>query len=112
MTLQNHVLEIYEPYEYDGPNPLAAEGVGVLNGPGGSRYYLLSLPAPLSFQDQRVRQLLLQCRYYEDKIERPTMSMCTVNIARVRPGLALGLETPFGFADIIPWGVGKITPHK
>ena len=109
MPHQNHNLEIYEPYEYDGPNPLCAEGIGLLSGPGGTRYYLLNLPDPVQFEHESVQQLLVQCRYSGDKIERPTSTMCTVNISRVRPGISLQLNGSFNFADVIRWGVGKIT---
>lgn len=112
MAPTNHVLEIYEPYEYDGQNPVSAEGVAVVQGPGGNRYYLISLPIPFNVGGDKVEQLLLQCRYTEDRIERPTQSMTTVNIACVRPGLSLDESSDFTFADIIPWGVGKIAPSK
>ena len=39
MTDQQHVLEVYEPYEYEGPNPLILKGVAVLPGPTRHDYY-------------------------------------------------------------------------
>jgi len=110
MGQQIHELEIYEPYEYDGPNPLSAEGVCVILGPCGMRYYLLNLPDPVQFEQESVQQLLVQCRYSQDEIERPTKSSCTVNINRVRPGISIKPDATFGFEDFVRWGVGKITP--
>ena len=109
MPQQIHNLEIYEPYEYDGPNPLSAEGVGLMAGPGGARYYLLNLAQPVEFEHECVQQLLVQCRYSGDQVERPTNTMCTVNICRVRPGVSLKLNGSFNFEDVVRWGVGKIT---
>ena len=46
MTEQRHVLEIYEPYDYQGINPLNVAGIAVLAGPMRDNYYLVKLENP------------------------------------------------------------------
>ncbi len=111
MTDQQHVLEVYEPYEYDGPNPLILEGVAVLPGPLRDKYYLLRLSKPFIFEQQEVELLLVTPRYKGDKIDRAVSSTCTVNIARVTPGTDLQSKNSVDFEDIERWGVGKISPR-
>ena len=107
---QQHVLEIYEPYEYAGPNPLNVEGVAVLPGPSRENYYLLQLANPLQFEQELVEQMLVVPRYNGDKIDRAVSSACTVNIARVPTGASLDGKTRVTFEDFLRWGVGKISP--
>jgi hypothetical protein len=109
MTQQQHVLEIYEPYEYAGQNPLPTEGIAVLPGPMRDNYYLLRVSQPFEFEQQRVELLLVAPRYNGDKIDRAVSSSCTVNIARVPPGVDLSDRSSVGFEDILRWGVGKIS---
>ena len=80
---QQHVLEIYEPYEYAGPNPLNVEGVAVLPGPSRENYYLLRLADPLQFEQELVEQVLVVPRYNGHKIDHAVSDTGTVNIARV-----------------------------
>lgn len=110
MGEHKHLLEIYEPYEYEGPNPMRVLGAGVLRGPNGASYYLLGVNGGLQLNDDLVEQLLVLPRYNGDKIERAEQSCCTVNIVRVRPGVRLSPGTPFAYSDVAHWGVGKITP--
>lgn len=105
-----HLLEVYEPYEYVGPNPVHVHGRGVLRGPNGASYYLLHIDGIMELDETAVMQLLILPRYNGDKIERARESCCTVNIARVRPGITLGPEAAFAYTDIMHWGVGKIVP--
>ncbi len=107
---QQHFIEIYEPYEYDGPNPLEVSGVAVLKGPTRSNYYLLELSSPVEYDHERVEQLLVAPRYNGDKIDRAVCSTCTVNIARVPPDTHLDDSTSLTFESILRWGVGKISP--
>lgn len=110
MSAHKHLLEVYEPYGYVGPNPMRVQGTCVLRGPNGAAYYLLSIEGTLELEDSAVAQLLVLPRYNGDKIERAEQSCCTVNIARVRPGVTLCADTPFTYTDVAHWGVGKITP--
>ena len=110
MPNQKHLLEIYEPYEYDGPNPLPVSGVAVLRGPNGAAYYLVTLREPIELNDSAVEQLLVLPRYNGDKIQRAEESACTVNIERVLPGARLGADAQVAYDCIAHWGVGKITP--
>ncbi|MEJ2685685.1 MAG: hypothetical protein P8124_00505 [Gammaproteobacteria bacterium] len=110
MTAQHHLLEIYEPYDYQGRNPINVEGVGVVKGPNGTFYYLLDLAEPLEVDAETVSQLLLLPRYNGDSIERATTSTCTVNVCRTRGGIRMQADVTFSFEDIRHWGVGKIAP--
>lgn len=111
---QQHVLEVYEPYEYTGKNPLLMEGVAVLPGPGRENYYLLRLDVPLDCAKDKIEQLLVSPHYMGDKIDRAVSSTCTVNIARVPASVELDDKGRLRFDDLHRWGVGKISlslPH-
>ena len=110
MTDQRHVLEVYEPYEYEGPNPLILEGIAVLPGPMRQDYYLLRLDTPFVFEQGKVELLLVSPRYNGDKIDQMVSSACTVNIAVVPPGTDLQKKGNVNFEDLDRWGVGKIRP--
>ena len=112
MTAHHHVLEVYEPYEYEGPNPLIVEGVAVLPGPMRQDYYLLRLREPFVFEQEKVELLLVSPRYNGDKIEQMVSSACTVNIARVPPDTELPDKDNVEFDDFERWGVGKISPAR
>lgn len=110
MTQSKHILEIYEPYEYKGPNPMVAAGISTVVGPTGSVYYLLELPNPLCLDSDDTTQILVLPRYNGDSIERATNSSCTVNICCVLPGNHFSSDEHFDFDQIHHWGVGKIAP--
>ena len=110
MTIQHHVLEIYEPYDYHGDNPLMVSGVTVLAGPMRDNYYLLQLDTPFVVEQKQFNQLLVQPRYNGDKIDRAVSSTCTVNISRVVRGTDLSQLDKISFDDFERWGVGKICP--
>jgi hypothetical protein len=112
MIIQHHALEVYEPYDYQGDNPLSVSGVAVLTGPARDNYYLLQLDHPFLIEQQNVTQLLVQPRYNEDNIERAVSSTCTVTIARVLGDADLKSIDKLGFGDFERWGVGKITPPE
>lgn len=109
MDENQHFLEVYEPYEYEGPNPISVSGLGILRGPNGAFYYIVSVTSALHVDSSLVEQLLVLPRYGEDKIQRAEQSTCTVNIATVRPGVRLEHMGPLNYTDICHWGVGKIT---
>lgn len=109
MTKQLHTIEIYEPYEYTGPNPLQVEGIAVLQGPMRTNYYLLDIAAPFEHQKTRVTQLLVAPRYNGDHIDRAVSSTCTVNIACVPLDAHLNPNTLLTFDNVHRWGVGKIS---
>ncbi len=108
ITTQHHVLEVYEPYDYQGDNPLMVSGITVLAGPMRDNYYLLQLDTPFIVEQKKFIQLLVQPRYNGDKIDRAVSSTCTVNISRVINGTDLSLLDKIGFDDFERWGVGKI----
>jgi len=112
MGEQQHVLEVYEPYEYKGQNPLAVEGVTVLKGPMRDHYYLLRLDTPVEYDHEVIELLLVFSHYTGDKIDRAINSTCTVNIARVPSDSELADKTSVGFEDFQRWGVGKISLYS
>lgn len=110
MTTQHHTLEIYEPYDYHGDNPLMVSGVTVLAGPTRDNYYLLQLDKPIVVEQQTFVQLLVQPRYNGDEINRAVSSTCTVTISRVLGDTDLSQLDALSFDDFERWGVGKICP--
>ncbi len=110
MVKQLHTIEIYEPYEYAGPNPLHVEGIAVLQGPMRTHYYLLDVAAPFEHQQTQVMQLLVAPRYTGDHIDRAVSSTCTVNIACVPLDEHLDPDALLTFDNVHRWGVGKISP--
>ncbi len=110
MTIQHHALEVYEPYDYQGDNPLSVAGVAVIAGPMRETYYLVQIEHPFAIDDAQVTQLLVQPRYNGDNIDRAVSSTCTVNIARVIGDADLMNMDSVSFDNFTRWGVGKITP--
>ena len=109
MTQAKHILEVYEPYDYDGPNPMVVAGVRTIKDPAGASYYLLHLRDPIPFHEELIEQILVLPRYDGDAITRAQSSDCTVNICRVLPGTHVNGEDHFEFEQVDHWGVGKIT---
>lgn len=109
MVNQQHVLEVYEPYEYKGQNPLSVAGVTVLKGPMRDNYYLLRLDTPVEYEHELIELLLVLPHYTGDKIDRAVTSTCTVNIARVPADSDIADKTSVSFEDFQRWGVGKIS---
>ncbi|HHH46179.1 MAG TPA: hypothetical protein ENK53_04110 [Thiotrichales bacterium] len=107
---RQHRLEIYEPYDYDGRNPLAVTGKGLIRGANGAFYYLLeSEDGPFRIGDQEIRQLLVLPRYASDPPSTMQENSCTVNIELVRSDVTLQPGVVFSYNDVEHWGVGKIT---
>ncbi len=113
MEHRTHLLEIYEPDNFEGSNPLHVTGTGLLRGANGAFYYLIEFEkgSCLTIDGEEVCQLLLLPRYSEDPIKNVQESCCTVNVERVLPGAHLEPNTPFSYNDIEHWGVGKIHPN-
>jgi hypothetical protein len=109
MSKQAHVLEVYEPYDYRGDNPIHAAGVSVLPGPMRDEYYLVQIEHPFQVDTTEVELLLIQPRYNGDKIDRAVSSTCTVNISRVTQALNTKPGERLSFEDFERWGVGKIS---
>jgi hypothetical protein len=109
MTKQEHVLEVYEPYDYRGDNPIHAAGVSVLPGPMRDEYYLVQVEHPFQVNSTEVELLLIQPHYNGDKIDRAVSSTCTVNISRVIHALNQNPGERLSYEDFERWGVGKIS---
>jgi len=110
MMTQHHVLEIYEPYDYHGDNPLMVSGITVVDGPLRDNYYLVELERPFVVEQKQFNRLLVQPRYNGDKIDRAVSSTCTVIISRVTSDDDLSTLNKISFDDFERWGVGKICP--
>ncbi|MFQ5642959.1 MAG: hypothetical protein ACE5FQ_04580 [Thiogranum sp.] len=109
MGEQQHVLEVYEPYEYEGQNPLTVAGVSVLKGPMRDNYYLLRLDTPVEYDHEMIELLLVLPHYTGDKIDRAVNSTCTVSISRVPTDSDIATRSSVSFEDFQRWGVGKIS---
>lgn len=110
MDPKDHILEIYEPDGYAGPNPLRVTGVGLVRGPERTQYYLLELADPVQDHQVTIGQLAIRPHYDGDPISHAVESVCTVGIALARPGQVFQAGQSYGFADFCFWKVGKIHP--
>lgn len=110
MSEKTHLLEIYDAEDYQGPNPLHVTGVGVVEGPEHSKYYVIELDNPIQCENRCIRQLALRPHYDGDPIDRTTGSVCTVGIAFAKPGANYVPGQQYGFKDFCFWSVGKIRP--
>ena len=111
MSENCHRIEVYEPFEYEGPNPLLVSGRGMLETPDRKEAYLLDLHSPLDVAGEKYSQLIVRPKY-PDPIERVTESNCTVLILLVKQGSKPILGEPFQYGDILNWGIGKISLKK
>lgn len=112
MNAKTHVIEIYDPNDYAGPNPIKVSGLGVIRGPDKTEYYLLQLRNPVEYNGDMVEQLIVQPRYFGDKILRVINDACTVGIMRVKANKVLQPEVMFEHGSCAFWGAGKISPSK
>jgi len=111
MSTRCHRIEVYEPFEYDGPNPLLVVGRGLLATPDKKDAYLLDLHTPISIDGEKYKQIIVRPRY-PDPIERATESTCTVLILLVKDGGSPQVGDQFQYNDILNWGIGKISLQK
>ena len=104
-----YCIEIYEPADYDGPLPLCAHSVGIIDGPERSKAYLLELVDTLCVESLDCKQIIVRPRH-DDPIERVVSSPCTVVIYCVKPEQTLDAGSEYKYTGIINWGIGKIRP--
>lgn len=110
MNRRRHRIEVFAPASYEGPQPLLASGIRVVESPDRTPAYLLMLEAPLHLEAGMITQLLVRSRH-GDPVERCVESVCTVVIYAVIPGKELGEEAgSFKFTEVVNWGIGKIAP--
>lgn len=112
MTSATHVIELYEPGNFAGQNPLHIKGVGVIRSRDRSEYFLANLMEPFDYEGDQVAQIVVLPRYYGDKIQRAAKDLCTISILRVKAGINLDVDSTVDFSSIIKWGCGKITPVR
>lgn len=104
-----YCIEIYEPEDYNGPIPLCANSIGIIDGPERTKAFLLELIDPLTIEAFTCTQLVVRPRH-ADPIERVASSPCTVVIYCVNPDCALDAGSEYKFTGIVNWGIGKIRP--
>jgi len=107
-----HVIEVYEPTDYIGQNPIHGEAVGVIKTQDRSEFFLINLEEPFDVNGEEVKQVILQPRYFGDKIARVTHDICTVSIMRVKEDCPLSLDEYFQLSAVAKWGCGKVNPSK
>lgn len=112
MDAKSHIIEIYDPSDYVGPNPIKVSGLGVVRGPDKAEYYLLSVRNPFDYKGAKVTQLIVQPRYFGDKIARVVNDACTVGIMRVMSDFELSPEADLAVSSCAFWGAGKIVPAR
>jgi len=103
----SHRIEIYEPYEYDGPNPLLLSTQGLLITPDRKDAVLMSINEAIHVEGEDYKLIVLRPKY-QDPITRVTESNCTVIISLVRPQSVIEAGGQYQYADVMNWGVGKI----
>jgi len=107
-----HIIEVYEPTGFSGQNPIHANNVGVVKTRDRSEFFLLDLEVPFEYKDGIVSQLILQPRYFGDKIQRAVQDMCTVSIMCVKPDVDIDIEDYIQLTDFMRWGCGKVNPSR
>ncbi len=111
MTEHNYLLEIYDAEEFNGPNPLTATGMGIINGPENTQYFIVETHKKIQPNGQQINHLALRAHYGEDSIDKVTGSVTTVGIALMKPGQEINTDKTYGFDDFIFWKVGKLHPQ-
>ncbi|MCF6217620.1 MAG: hypothetical protein L3J62_04185 [Gammaproteobacteria bacterium] len=107
-----HEIEVYEPANFSGQNPIHANSIGVVKTRDRNEFFLLDLEKPFEYKGNTVSQLILRPRYYGDKIQRVTRDMCTVNIMYVKPDSKISTDEYMQLTDVGKWGCGKINPSR
>ena len=107
-----HRIEVYDPSDYTGPDPMRVHGLGIVHGPERMEYYLVKPDAPLDLDGCQIEQILLRPRYFQDKIARVENDACTVSIYCVKADCSLSPEDHFELSSVERWGAGKITPCR
>jgi hypothetical protein len=102
-----HQIEVYEPFEYEGPNPILVIGQGLVNSPDKKEVFLLGVETDLEIDGVAYRQVLVRPRF-PDPIERATTSACTVIISLVKADRRIDVGSAYQYPDVVNWGIGKI----
>lgn len=111
MLVSSHRIEVYEPFEYSGPNPLLLSSIGTLKTPDNKDAHLFSCTNTIVIEGVAYNQLVVRPKFL-DPIERVTESNCTVMIFLVRPDHVIEVGGDYCYADVLNWGVGKINQYR
>jgi len=103
----SHRIEVYEPYEYEGPNPLLLSSQGLLITPDRKDAVLMSSNESIRVEGEDYNLIVLRPKFL-DPIARVTESHCTVIISLVRPQSIVEVGGQYQYTDVMNWGVGKI----
>ncbi len=107
-----HTIELYEPVGFEGRNPIHVNSVGVVKTRDRNEFFLVSLEEPFKLQGELITQLILQPRYFGDKIQRAVRDMCTVSVMCVKPGIQMSIDQFMQLSDVMRWGCGKVNPAR
>ena len=117
--MATHRLSIADPMFFEGPdgaNTVFANGVGVIKGSPAYQVplesYLLSVVHPFVVDGDDVHQLIVTPRFVGDELHHIIHGASGVNIARVKPGIALNAGDTYDGSEAIGWGVGMIHPAR
>lgn len=106
-----HQIEVYEPFEYEGPNPIVVIGQGLVGSPDKKEVFLLGVDTDLEIDGVIYRQIIVRPRF-PDPIERATSSACTVIISLVKADRSLDVGGAYQYLDVVNWGIGKINTYS
>ncbi len=109
MNETEHLLEIYDADDYDGPNPLRLRGRFIVYGPENARYFITEPVEPVRFNGTHVRQLALRMRYDGDSIENALTGTCTVLINTAPDDCVYEEGNSYGFDGFRFWHAGKLS---
>lgn len=107
-----YTITIAEPFVRDEPNPVIAEGLGIVYGPDlpdwQDRYLLLKVLEPFKHNGDLVELLVVCPRHKGTSIKDFDSKMCFVGIARAKPGIRLQDGASFKKDDVENWSIGCI----
>jgi len=112
MSFSSYVLEIYDAEDYVGPNPVRVTGMGIINGPENSQYFVIEPDHEIVTSKRTTNQLAVRAHYDGDPISHVTDSVATVGIALLSADSEIDSEHTYNFNDLKFWKVGKISPRN
>jgi hypothetical protein len=109
MNDTEHLLEIYDADDYDGPNPLRLRGCFIVHGPENARYFITKPTEPMKYNGYPIEQLALRMRYDGDNIENALTGTCTVLVNLAPEDCTYEEGSCYGFDDFRFWHAGRLS---
>lgn len=109
-SFSSYVLEIYDADDYNGPNPVKVKGMGIINGPENSQYFVVQ-PDQEMVSGRLNSHFAVRAHYDEDSISHVTDNVTTVSIILLSDDCAIDANHTYNFSDLKHWKVGKISPR-